>query len=97
VQGKKRLQDKKTGQSNQEVNAITPFPDNFYYEVSSSPSIPMPLLSNEIRTEILLAFQHKDMEGPKIINCFIDTGCSKALIGKNLVKDSEMLNKQIMT
>jgi hypothetical protein len=137
---KKKLQDKKTSVSSQEVNVITPFPDNFCYEVSSSPSChqtssnlgydslfeadncstppeesnvilqqgdfnlstlpsPSPVTtptSNEMRTEVLLAFQPNETGQPTLINCLIDTGCSKGLICETLVKDSEMLNRQVM-
>jgi hypothetical protein len=57
-----------------------------------SPSPVTTLTSNEMRTEVLLAFQPNDTGQPTLINCLIDTGCFKRLICETLVKDSEMLN-----
>jgi hypothetical protein len=141
---KKNHDTKSNSENNQEVNVITPLPDNFCYEVYSTKEVPSSqnpfknvryddlFLSDnyhheeanvmavqegniktsndidststphkapaikEMTTEILLTLMSKETGEKQMVNCLIDTGCSRGLICETLVLPKERLNQNTM-
>jgi hypothetical protein len=52
--------------------------------------------NNEMTTEVLITFTSKEIGKQQVVNCLIDTGCSRGLICETLVSPEEQVNKQVM-
>jgi hypothetical protein len=51
---------------------------------------------NEMTTDILITFTSKEIGKQQVVNCLIDTGCSRGLICETVVSPEAQVNKQVM-